>query len=42
MRNPETVINMSAENIGRIKRQAAVLELEDINRGIMELSSKRA
>ncbi len=40
MRNPETVINMSAENIGRIKRQAAVLELEDINRGIMELSSK--
>ena len=40
MRNPETVINMSAENIARIKRQAAVLELEDINRGIMELSSK--
>ena len=40
MRNPETVINMSAENIGRIKRQAAALELEDINRGIMELSSK--
>ena len=40
MRNPETVINMSAENIGRIRRQAAALELEDINRGIMELSSK--
>ena len=40
MRNPETVINMSAENIERIRRQAAVMELEDINRGIMELSSK--
>ena len=40
MRNPETVINMSAENIERIQRQAAVMELEDINRGIMELSSK--
>ncbi|MGX8774100.1 MAG: DNA polymerase III subunit gamma/tau [Bacillota bacterium] len=39
MRNPETVISMSAENIGRIRRQAAALELEDINRGIMELSS---
>ena len=40
MRNPETVVNMSAENIERIRRQAAVMELEDINRGIMELSSK--
>ena len=40
MRNPETVINMSAENIERIRRQASVMELEDINRGIMELSSK--
>ena len=39
MRNPETVISMSAENIDRIRRQAAVLELEDINRGILELSS---
>ena len=40
MRNPETVVNMSTENIERIRRQAAVMELEDINRGIMELSSK--
>ena len=40
MGNPETVISMSAENIERIRRQAAVMELEDINRGIMELSSK--
>ena len=39
MRNPETVVSMSAENIERIRRQAAVLELEDINRGIMELST---
>ena len=39
MRKPETVLGMSAENIERIRRQAAVLEPEDINRGIMELSS---
>ena len=39
MRNPETVVNMSAENIERIRRQASVLDLEDINRGILELSS---
>lgn len=39
MRNPETVLSMSAENIERVRRQAAVLEPEDINRGIMELSS---
>ncbi len=39
MRNPETVLGMSAENIERLRRQAAVLEPEDINRGIMELSS---
>ncbi|MCF0144199.1 MAG: hypothetical protein HUJ79_03670, partial [Firmicutes bacterium] len=32
------VVSMSAENIERISRQAAVLELEDINRGILELS----
>ena len=38
MRNPETVVSMSAENIERMRRQASVLELEDINRGIMELS----
>ena len=39
MRNPQTVVSMSAENIARIQRQASVLETEDINRGIMELSS---
>ena len=39
MRNPETILGMSAENIERLRRQAAVLEPEDINRGIMELSS---
>ena len=39
MRNPETILGMSAENIERLRRQAAVLEPEDINRGIMELST---
>lgn len=39
MRNPETILGMSAENIERLRRQAGVLEPEDINRGIMELSS---
>lgn len=38
MKNPQTVVNMSAENIERISRQAKVLEPEDINRGILELS----
>lgn len=38
MRNPGSVVNMSEENIERIRRQANVLELEDINRGIIELS----
>ncbi|MDO4176817.1 MAG: DNA polymerase III subunit gamma/tau [Bacillota bacterium] len=38
MKNPQTVVNMSAENIERISRQANVLDLEDINRGILELS----
>ena len=39
MRNPETILGMSAENIERLRRQASVLEPEDINRGIMELST---
>lgn len=38
MKNPQSVVNMSAENIERISRQANVLDLEDINRGILELS----
>ncbi len=38
VKNPESVINMADENIERIRRQSSVLELEDINRGILELS----
>ncbi|MDO4869524.1 MAG: DNA polymerase III subunit gamma/tau [Bacillota bacterium] len=38
VRDPSTVLNMSSENIERVRRQSAVLELEDINRGILELS----
>ena len=38
MKNPQTVVSMSLENIERISRQAGVLDLEDINRGILELS----
>ena len=38
IRDPRTVINLSVENIERIREQSSVMELEDINRGIMELS----
>ena len=38
MRDPGAVVNMSEENIERIRRQGNVMELEDINRGIIELS----
>ena len=38
VRDPSTILNMSSENIERIRRQSASLELEDINRGILELS----
>lgn len=38
MRNPQEVVNMSVENIDRIKEQGERIELHDINRGIMELS----
>ena len=38
IRDPQAVINLSVENIDRIRDQSAVMELEDINRGIMELS----
>ncbi|MGN0701725.1 MAG: DNA polymerase III subunit gamma/tau [Lentihominibacter sp.] len=38
MRDPGAVVNMSEENIERIRRQSSVMELEDINRGIIELS----
>lgn len=36
--NPQDVINMSVENIERIRRQSQVLELMDINNALMELS----
>lgn len=38
IRNPQDVINMSVENIERIRRQSEVTDLSDINRGILELS----
>lgn len=38
IRNPQEVINLSVENIDRIRRQSEVTDLEDINRGILELS----
>lgn len=38
IKNPQDVINMSVENIERIRRQSDSIELADINRGILELS----
>ncbi len=38
IRDPQGVISLSAENIDRVREQSSVMELEDINRGIMELS----
>ena len=38
IRDPQDVINLSAENIDRLRRQAQVTDLEDIHRGILELS----
>lgn len=38
IRDPREVINLSVENIDRIRSQSAVMEPEDINRGILELS----
>ena len=38
IRDPQDVINMSVENIDRIRKQSASIELADINRGILELS----
>ena len=38
VREPASVLNMSSENIARIQRQSTALELDDINRGILELS----
>lgn len=38
IKNPQEVINMSVENIDRIRKQSNSIELNDINRGILELS----
>ncbi len=38
MKNPQEIINMSVENIDRIRRQSESLELSEINRGILEIS----
>ncbi|NLD20033.1 MAG: DNA polymerase III subunit gamma/tau [Clostridiales bacterium] len=38
VRNPQDVVNLSVENIERIRRQGEALDLGDINRGILELS----
>ena len=38
IRDPQSVINMSVENIERIRRQSESIDLADINRGILELS----
>ena len=36
--NPQEVLNMSVENIDRIRKQSRSIDLEEINRGILELS----
>ncbi|MGI6767087.1 MAG: DNA polymerase III subunit gamma/tau [Lentihominibacter sp.] len=38
IRNPQNILNMSAENIERISAQSSSMEPEEINKGIMELS----
>ena len=38
IKDPQSIINMSVENIDRIRRQSDSIELTDINRGILELS----
>lgn len=38
IKDPQSVINMSVENIERIRKQSQSIDLADINRGIMELS----
>lgn len=38
IRDPQDVINMSVENIDRIRRQSNSIELPEINRGILKLS----
>lgn len=36
--SPEDMLNMSSENVNRIRQQSSTLELDEINRGIRELS----
>ncbi len=38
MKNPQEVVNMSVENIDRIRKQGESIALYDINRGILEIS----
>lgn len=38
MKNPQEVVNMSVENIDRIRKQGESIDLYDINRGILEIS----
>ncbi|MDO4745778.1 MAG: DNA polymerase III subunit gamma/tau [Bacillota bacterium] len=38
IKDPQDVINMSFENIDRIRKQSGSIDLVDINRGIMEIS----
>ncbi len=38
IKNPQDIINLSAENIERIRRQSESIDMADINRGILELS----
>lgn len=38
IRDPQATIDLSVENIDRVRAQSSVMELEDISRGIMELS----
>lgn len=38
IRDPQNVINMSVENIDRIRKQSGSIDLIDINRGILEIS----
>ncbi len=38
IKDPQGVVNMSFENIDRIRKQSGSIDLVDINRGIMEIS----
>lgn len=38
IKNPEDMLNLSPENVERLRKQSDILELVDINNGILELS----